>query len=272
MILKNEIYYGADGRQSLVDLIIPDQWNKQTIVFLHGYMGFKDWGCWNLVEVFFVQAGYAFCKYNVSHNGCTLDHPIDFKDENAFGRNNYTKELQDFEAVLTWLKEKDSRIDKVNLIGHSRGGGVAFLASKNPKIESIVSWAAISNIENRFPKDEALQLWKKDGVRYQYNGRTMQNLPLYYSQFEDFIQNKEKLNLKANVEAINKPLCIIHGESDSSVHISEGEKIAKWAKIELHIIPNTQHTFDSSHPWKADKMPDNMEKVCKIALNFFEGI
>ena len=62
-------------------------------------MGYKDWGCWNLVEQFFIENNYAFLKYNVSHNGGTIENPIDFDDLNAFSENNYSKEIEDFEAI-----------------------------------------------------------------------------------------------------------------------------------------------------------------------------
>ena len=88
---SNEIFQGADGKESLIDLIIPENFNGKLIVFVHGYMGFKDWGCWPMVEQFFVENGYAFCKYNISHNGCSVDSPTDFVDLESFGKNTYSK-------------------------------------------------------------------------------------------------------------------------------------------------------------------------------------
>ena len=37
----------------LIDLSIPQINNGKLIIFIHGYMGYKDWGCWNLVERYF---------------------------------------------------------------------------------------------------------------------------------------------------------------------------------------------------------------------------
>ena len=50
MNLKNQIYTGANGRKSLLDIVVPVNFNGRLILFIHGYMGYKDWGCWNLVE------------------------------------------------------------------------------------------------------------------------------------------------------------------------------------------------------------------------------
>jgi len=67
MKYKNSIYIGAKEKESLIDLEIPKQFNGQIIIFIHGFMGFKDWGAWNLVQQFFTVKGYGFCKFNTSH-------------------------------------------------------------------------------------------------------------------------------------------------------------------------------------------------------------
>ena len=43
----------------------------------------------------FADAGFVFVKFNLSHNGTTIEHPIDFVDLEAFGNNNFAKELDD---------------------------------------------------------------------------------------------------------------------------------------------------------------------------------
>ena len=48
--------------------------------------------------------GIAVLKFNFSHNGGTVEQPIDFPDLEAFGHNNYTKELDDLNQVLDWVE------------------------------------------------------------------------------------------------------------------------------------------------------------------------
>ena len=84
---KNSIYLGAKGKESLVDLEIPKNFNAQIVIFIHGFMGFKDWGAWNLVQKFFTEKGYGFCKFNTTHNGGTVSDGIDFPDPESFGQN-----------------------------------------------------------------------------------------------------------------------------------------------------------------------------------------
>ena len=107
--------------------------NKNLIIFCHGFKGFKDWGCWNLVSNYFCQRGFNFLKFNFSHNGTTVSNPSEITDFNAFRNNNYSIELQDIGRVINYVKSSKSILNHNNLylIGHSRGGGIACLATQN---------------------------------------------------------------------------------------------------------------------------------------------
>ena len=69
MIFKDEVYRGANGKESLIDLEIPNMFNGEIVIFIHGFMGFKDWGAWHLMAKVFAKAGFFFVKFNFSHNG-----------------------------------------------------------------------------------------------------------------------------------------------------------------------------------------------------------
>ena len=269
MKISNSNYFGSNERQSLIDLEIPENFNGELIVFVHGFMGFKDWGAWNLLQDYFTEKGYGFCKYNATHNGGTILNGIDFPDEQAFGENTYTKELNDLISVLDWLETKINVPYKVNLIGHSRGGGIVLLASnENKRIQRTITLAAICDMGSRFPIGEALEEWKNTGVRYVSNSRTKQNLPNYYSLYEDFKANEERLNIQKACENLKIPVLVIHGDKDTSVPISEGEKIAKWLKTELITIPETDHVFGATHPWEKEELPEKLVDVCNKICSF----
>ena len=94
------VYTGSNNRKSLIDLEIPENFNGELLVFVHGFMGFKDWGAWNLMQEYFTKKGFGFCKYNATHNGVTIENRIDFPDEQAFGESTYSKELNDLIHVV----------------------------------------------------------------------------------------------------------------------------------------------------------------------------
>lgn len=266
------IYTGSNNRQSLIDLVIPSNFNGELIVFVHGFMGFKDWGAWNLMQDYFAEKGFGFCKHNATHNGGTVENGIDFPDEQAFGENTYSKELNDLIAVLNWLEAKIEVPYNVNVIGHSRGGGIVLLVSNEDKrIERTITLAAICDIGSRFPTGEALEDWRKTGVRYVANSRTKQNLPNYYSLYEDFKANEDRLNIRKACKSIKIPVLVIHGDQDTSVSISEGEQIAEWLKTELITISETDHVFGATHPWQKEVLPEKLERVCDRIYGFLKS-
>jgi pimeloyl-ACP methyl ester carboxylesterase len=271
--MKNLIYLGADDRKSLIDFEIPENFNGEIIVFIHGFMGFKDWGAWNLVQEYFTEKGFGFCKFNLSHNGGTIENGIDFPDEESFGRNTYSKELNDVFCVLNWIDNQNVSYTKSHVIGHSRGGGIALLAaSLDQRISSVTSWAGISDIGSRFPAGKELEDWKSSDVRYVQNGRTKQNLPQYYSLYEDFIENKRLLDIGKACFNMKIHAFVIHGADDTSVFPSEGELNAKRLNVQLHLIEDADHVFGASHPWNSNQLPKALNEVCDLTLTFIRSI
>lgn len=262
--LKNKIYIGSDGRESTYDISLPDS-PIAIILFAHGYKGYKDWGAWQLVQDYFVDKNYGFIKFNFSHNGGTVEQPIDFPDLEAFGRNDYSKELYDLKKMTLLiervLKERDLDIP-IYLIGHSRGGGMAIIhGSRDLRIDKVVSWAGISDIESRFPVDEDMEDWKELKVRHVKNGRTEQMMPHFYSMYENYQANKEILNIQNACENMRKPFLQIHGDMDLAVSISEGIQISRWSETRVNIIKGAGHTFQVNHPWTEKELPYDMKNV-----------
>lgn len=269
----DKIYAGADGRQSLYDCTIPDG-AKAVVIFIHGYKGYKDWGCWNILQQRIVDNGFGFVKFNVSHNGGTIQQKFDFPDLEAFGRNTYSKELFDIGVITNetdrLIKQELDLNIPIYLLGHSRGGGEAVLyAASDKRIRKLISLAGISDIGSRFPVGEELEYWKEEGVRFVENTRTNQMMPHYFSMYEDFISNQESLNIESAARSLEIPFLQIHGDMDTSVSIREGIELADWTNTELKIIKGADHTFSCCQPWDLNEMPEDLEKVAEKMLQFF---
>lgn len=264
----NQIYVGANGREALYDFFQAEKKAKPLIVFVHGYMGYKDWGVWNLMAESIQKSGFSVAKLNLTHNGTTIDQPTSFTDLEAFGNGGYWKELQDVRLFLEHL-EKIHQLNEFILIGHSRGGGIVLLAGKDERVKHIHCLAPICDIASRFPKEEELEKWKDDGVYYRKNGRTEQEMPHYYSQYEEFITHRNELDIEKTCKGLSKPVFVYHGENDVSVLPSEGEQIAAWTNGKFYLIQDTAHTFDAVEPWLETEMPDKMNEVVEcMKLNF----
>lgn len=270
--LKNVSYTGSANRASLIDISLPDTWNGTMLIFVHGYMGFKDWGAWNLMEQNFLERNIGFCKFNMSHNGANLQQAVDFPDLEAFSNNRYSYELNDLENVISFVKHEIPTIQRLVLMGHSRGGGIALLQANNQAVDAIITLAAISSIEKRFSDVQVLKDWKEKGVRFIENQRTKQQMPHQYIQVVDFLENKERLDIERACRSNQKPILVIHGDKDSSVLIDEGNEIASWTNSSIHVIKDADHVFGSSHPWKLKELPSPLNQVCERVIQFLKQL
>ena len=277
-ILKNFTIDGKHNKPIVTDVFyVENHQPKKAVIFCHGYKGFKDWGAWNLMAKQFAKAGFFFIKFNFAYNGGTADNPIDFPDLEAFGNNNYTKELDDLESVLDWISseekfKKEVNIDDISVIGHSRGGGVVLIKTKeDARIKKVISLAAVSDIGSRSSTTGDLENWKKNGVKYVLNGRTKQKMPHYIQFYKNFKANEERLNIQKAVEKIQIPQLIIHGDKDSSIAVDEGYKIHSWnSKSFLKIIENADHVFNVSHPWEKEILSKELKEVTDICIDFLK--
>jgi pimeloyl-ACP methyl ester carboxylesterase len=277
MTIKNNIVLqGIHKKPILTDLIYQANGKpKPIVIFAHGYKGYKDWGCWNMAAAEFAKNNFFFVKFNFSHNGGTAQQPIDFPDLEAFGNNNFIKELDDLQTVIDWLvddqtyKAEMDRSD-ITLIGHSRGGGIVTIkASEDHRIKRVITWAGVSDYGARFPKGDLLEQWKKDGVAYIANSRTKQQMPLYYQFYKNFKNNKDRLYIERAVKKLSIPHLIVHGKDDTTVPIQEAENLHLWnGKSKLCIIEHGNHTFGSVHPWQENKLPEPLAQVVNTSIEF----
>ncbi len=278
-IKKNTIIIdGKHNKQIIIDTTyLSNKANLPIIIFCHGYKGFKDWGAWNLMANSFAEVGFCFIKFNFSHNGGTVEQPIDFPDLEAFGNNNYTKELDDLESVIDWVFENSemkniSNLNNLSLIGHSRGGGiVAIKAEEDSRIINVISLAGVCDFGSRTATIGDLESWKQEGVKYILNGRTKQQMPHFYQFYTDFVKSEERLTIKRAVSTLKIPYLILHGSGDTSVFINEAEQLHKWnPKSTLEIIPEANHVFGASHPWEKEFLPKELHEAITKIINFLK--
>ena len=178
---QNIVLQGKHGRPFLADVYFKkDGLKKPVVIFSHGYRGFKDWGPFGLIAKKFAEKGLVFVNFNFSHNGTTVDHPVDFVDLEAFGNDNMTKQMDDLGVVIDWVMEDgfvvpESEINKDNLclLGHSRGGGISILKAREDKrVKKLCTWGSLDEV-GKYWTAEQLEQIKRDGVIYLPNKRTM---------------------------------------------------------------------------------------------------
>lgn len=275
-VIQNHTLQGKHNKPIIADAFFKgDGKAKPVIIFCHGYKGFKDWGAWNLMSKAFISNGFAVVKFNFSHNGGTVAQPIDFPDLEAFGNNNYTKELDDLETVIDWVSTHtaftpDFDRNNITLIGHSRGGGIVCIkAAEDARIHQVITLAGVADYKKRTATTGELEQWKKNGVKYVMNGRTKQMMPHYYQFYEDFIQNETRLTIKRAIQDLTIPHLIIHGDADTSIMVEEAMVQHKWnPNSKLKIIAGANHVFGAKHPWDRGRLPEHLQEVVTTCVDF----
>ena len=279
MILKRTTQIsGSAGKPILIDFTYKaNAQPKQIVVFCHGFKGFKDWGPFNKIADHFAQQDIIFVKFNFSYNGTTIADPLNFGDLRAFGNNNFSKELDDLSLVLDWIQASnelkgEADTSRISLFGHSRGGGIAILkTAEDRRAEKVVSWASPSNFLNNFYSDEKLKKWEEMDVAYIYNGRTKQNMPMYFQFYENCKENTKRLNIQDAVSKMSIPHLVVHGSHDPTVLIDEANALKSWnSDINLHIIKRANHVFDGCHPYDLEKFPKDLKEAIDITLVFLK--
>ncbi|WP_295211651.1 alpha/beta fold hydrolase [uncultured Chryseobacterium sp.] len=268
---QNIIIPNPETKDFLADAFYPEGGEKlPLVIFVHGYKGYKDWGAWNLMAEKFVKAGFFFVKFNFSHNGTTVDNPFNFGDLEAFGNNNYSRELSDLGVVIDYFAA-DPAVDKdkIILIGHSRGGAISIIKTyEDERIHGLITLASVDTLD-RFPKNEAFENWKRAGVYYVMNGRTKQEMPHYYQFYEDYEKDMHRFDVERATEMAKAYFLIIHGTNDESVNVKNAEHLhLLHPNSELFLIENANHTFGAKEPWEKNELPKDLNTVVEKCIAF----
>ncbi|WP_316792056.1 alpha/beta hydrolase [Pedobacter frigoris] len=238
-----------------------------TIIFVHGFKGFKDWGAHNKVASWFAGKGYRYVKFNLSHSGVTEQNPNDVTDMEAFASNTLSKELNDLDLVIDYVSKNFE--SPVILIGHSRGGGLSIVkAANDSRISKLITWSAISDFSSLWKKEQEKE-WQETGTIYVENARTKEKMPLNSTLLEDFNEHKEEFNILAAAKRVSIPWLILHGDDDVNVNFSVAQKLAqKQLKAKIQKIEGANHVYGASHPYHAEELPIHLQEVVEKTLRF----
>ena len=276
---QNIILQSKHGRQFLADVFYrKDGIKKPVVIFSHGYRGFKDWGPFNLIAHKFAESGFVFIKFSFSHNGTTIDNPMEFVDLEAFGNDNITIELDDLGVVVDWVFSEgfvvggnDIDKERLYLLGHSRGGGISILKAKEDKrVKKLCTWASLNEV-GKYWTPEQLEQIKRDGVIYLPNKRTNQMMPIRWQMYEDYNNNQERLSIPNAVKQLEIPMLIIHGTKDETVPVSNAMEMHGWYKgARLFLLEGGNHNFGGKHPWMETSLNEDMEDVLRETVEFYK--
>lgn len=270
---KDYTFSASDGEKLRITTYLNESlFFGKTLVFVHGFKGFKDWGFGPYLGEYLANKGFFVITFNFSHNGVG-ENKTEFSELEKFAKNTFSREIRELNEIISAFRNDYFEIKgntTLGLIGHSRGGAIVLLtASKRNDIDAIVTWAAISKID-RYSKRQN-QEWRKKGYFEILNTRTNQMMKLDIGLLDDIENNsKSSLNIENALMNLNKPLLIAHGEQDLAVPIEEAEQLYNWSdksKTEFYKLYSTGHTFDIVHPFSGTT--EKFEKLLDKTSIFF---
>jgi len=249
------------------DAALPDA----AIVVCHGFKGFKDWGFFPFTSrTLAEQLGCPVVSFNFSGSGIGDDLET-FSESEAFGHNTFSLELADLNAVLDGLRSgrlgdlSCQPVDRIGVLGHSRGGVATILSGEHPDVVALTTWAGVASPMRYAELFEGLG--PGDFVEIK-NARTGQILPLYMDVVDDLTANAEQFDLEASLGRSRVPLLVVHGTKDSTVPPSDAERLAAAAPgSRLAFIEGAGHTFEVGHPF-AGPSPEFAQALAHTSQHF----
>jgi len=270
MIKKEQFILSGAGDKTIAGDVTYDEnhTNQASIIFVHGFKGFKDWGAHNLVAESFAKEGFRYVKFNLSHSGVTQQMPNDVTDLDVFAENTTSMELKDLDTAINYVAHTYP-LTPIYLIGHSKGGGLVILkGAADQRIKKIITWSSIADFSSLWKK-ELEEEWLLTGRIYVENARTKEKMPLNSTLLKDFNAHKDEFNILDAASSIKIPWLILHGDDDVNVPFSVAQQLAQvQVKAKLQKIQGANHVYGASHPCTATALPPHLQEVFEKTLAF----
>ena len=158
--------------------------------------------------------------------------------ENVIAAYDFANEKGYSQSVNRSSQSNGSGYKKFGLVGSSFSGIVSLIAATKRKFDVLSLKCPVFDYQalwaDRLGK-EGLEKWKKEGFTPIFSKK------VHFSAFED----ASTYNMKEIASKITCPVLVIHGDQDTTVHVSHAEDIIKYVKGEkkLVIIKGADHFF-----------------------------
>jgi len=229
-----------------------DSEKKPVVIICHSFMAFKDWGFFPYVAEQIVNAGFTSIIFNFSRNGVVGDEKR-ITDVVKFESNTISQELDDLQSIIeaVYSGEIGSEVidkEKIILLGHSRGGGVAIVHTASDKrVKALVTWSAVSMFD-RWTNHQK-EHWKKLGYLSLAKDTTVSPLRMGIGFLSDLEIHSEKLNIIVAAGRVDVPWLLIHGKMDLTVPCAEAERLyeaANKSTTELILLEKVGHLYNAA--------------------------
>ncbi len=222
-----------------------------SVVLLHGFKGYKDYGCFPWLATRLAEAGCIAHRCNFSHSGMAGDDGP-FTRLDLFEADTWNRQVEDIQVLA------DAHFGSLPgvLVGHSRGGVACLLAAGRRVVTpaAVVSMSAPATCN---PLDEQTrQTLLEQGSVTSSSSRTGQDLKVGADFLQEQLDDPAAHDLLALGGAIDCPLTLIHGDADLTVSIKSAAAIAAAStRATVHAIGGGDHVFNTPNPFPVDADP-----------------
>ncbi len=209
------IFKNLQGESLSGLLEMPSGAIKSYALFAHCFTCSKDNPAAARIALSLADQGIAVLRFDFTGLG---------NSKGNFSNTNFSPNLQDLLAAANYLEQQYAAPS--HLIGHSLGGSATLaLAQDLPTVQAVVTIGApatAAHIKHLFA-DSYRELQDKQSVQVKLGGRS-------FNIKRQFIDDLEKYNSVAHVQALKKALLIFHSPVDAVVSIDEAARIYTAAK------------------------------------------
>jgi|GEM_PF-1023522 len=153
-----------------------------------------------------------------------------------FSEMTINTEMEDLNAVISYVKEKLATNLKITVWGMSFGSGVASLVvSKRNDVNSLLLWCLSADLYNRYKKRFGEEIFSKG---YVYTDRA-QKVSL------DFLNSLKEVDVFDSYKNIICPILFVHGDDDPIANVDLSHKAYELANQPkyIEIIHGGNHGF-----------------------------
>ena len=226
----------------------------QAIIMCHGFSGCSTGPLGDkLAEM--LAARFLVCRFDFRGQG---------KSDGKFFDTCITKELEDLDAVVAFVRNKYSP-KSIILLGHSFGAAIATLYAARHPIDRLISLSGEGNLEHAVPLEfssdqlrDLKQMGETNVVNWSKNG----NPDLLGNQFlEDLLS----YSTKDAAQQTKIPVLLIHGAADEVIPYSASKEMHKhFGDSKLIKISDADHLYNILSP------PDHLGEVVQEIFQWLE--
>ncbi|MBI4175984.1 MAG: alpha/beta fold hydrolase [Candidatus Aenigmarchaeota archaeon] len=214
----------------------PDRKTSSIVIMAHGFAADKDEkGTFVELAGMLCKAGLAVLRFDFAGYGDSQGSPAD---------TTITNEVDDLGSAIKYARKRKYR--KVGILGASFGGTIAIISAATESVDCLLVWNPVVYVQKSLGELAGKYPVKKTKVT------------------KNFFQDIRKYDVLSSAKRIDKPLFILHGESDSLIPYSDSWDLFKSiAGAKIEIIKGGQHNFHGER---------DLAIASQLSLNWFSRI